>query len=94
MTFSKSFVSVLRDKGEFGLNLSSKFFRIAKHLYQRLSWGLRSKRSLLEEQTIFIILLWKSVISGKAYIFQQCETEVWLFLNIVYELAQIRTSHA
>ena len=87
MTFSESFVLVLREKGEFDLKLSNRVFRIAQAFVPKVE--LRS-----EEQTIFSdAALWKNVITGKAYAFQHCETEVWLFLIIVYQLAQTRTSH-
>ena len=88
MTLLESFVLVLRDKGEFDLKLSNRVFRIAQAFVPIVE--LRS-----EEQTIFFdTALWKNVISGKASAFQHCETEVWLFLIIVYELAQTCTSHA
>ena len=89
MTFSESFVLVLRDKGEFDLKLSNRVFRIAQAFVSNIE--LRS-----EVQTIFFdtTILWKNDNPGKAYAFQHCETEVWLFLIIFYELAQTRTSHA
>ena len=88
MTFSESFALVLRDKREFDLKLSNRVFRIAQAFVPNVE--LR-----FEEQTIFFdTALWQNVISGKAHAFQHCVTEVWLFLIIVYELAQTRTSHA
>ena len=76
----KNFVLVLRDNGEFGIKLSNRFLGSPKHLYQML---MRS-----EVQTIFFDkALWKNIISGKACAFQHCETWVWLFLFILYELA-------
>ena len=85
-TFSEKFVLLLRDKGELDIKLSNRVFRIAQAFVSNVE--LTS-----EVQTIFFhTVLWK-VISGKAYAFQHCETEVWLFLIIVYELAQTRKSH-
>ena len=50
MTFSEGFVLVLRDKGEFDLKLSNKFFRIAQAFVSNVEF-----RS--EEQTIFLTRL-------------------------------------
>ena len=46
MTFSASFVLVLRDEGEFDLKLSNRVFRIAQAIVSNVEW-----RS--EEKTIF-----------------------------------------
>ena len=87
ITFSENFVLFLRDKDELDIKLSNRVFRIAQAFVSNVE--LKS-----EVQTIsFHKVLWKKVISGKAYAFQHCETEVWLFLIIVYELAQTRKSH-
>ena len=87
MTFWESFVLVVRDKGEFDLKLSNRVFRIAQAFVS--NFELRS-----EVQTIlFDTALWKNVITKKTYAFQHCETEVWLFLIIVYEIAETRTTH-
>ena len=88
MTFSESSVLVLGNKNEFDLKLWNRVFRIAQAFVSNVE--LRS-----EVQTTFLdTVLWKYVSSGKVYAFQLWETEVWLFLIIVYELAQTRTSYA